>query len=195
MITQELRNFTDKESGDITKIMQACTVAQENTGKLIENAISQTLTKSQGVTPPNPTTDSRAFGTNHASNSSYETNWTLSLQTNIFGITQQSNNNAYHSQRPYETPTSPHAYVNQQPPNPIPFDINQSVVKLFKHQTELIYTVLSSSTNKLQMLWKIQLNPPHSKKINTLSMIYLSLKLKIPNLLMTGYSKLVKLHH
>ena len=55
-----------KVSGDITKITQACTAAQENTGKLIENAISQTLTKPQDITP-NPTINSRS---NQASNSS-----------------------------------------------------------------------------------------------------------------------------
>ena len=37
---------------DITKITQACTTAQENTGKLIENTIPQALTKPQGVTLP-----------------------------------------------------------------------------------------------------------------------------------------------
>ena len=51
MITQELRNFTDKVSDDITKTTQACIAAQENTGKLIENVISQALMKPQDVTP------------------------------------------------------------------------------------------------------------------------------------------------
>ena len=96
MITQELGNFTEKVSGDITKMMQAYTAAQENTGKLIENAMSWALTKLQKVTPPNPTIDSGTFGTNHASNSSYETNWTFSWQNN-FGMPQYSNNDAYHS--------------------------------------------------------------------------------------------------
>ena len=67
----------DKVSTEITKIMQACNTAQENTGKLIENAISQALTKPQNIMPPDPTIDSRTFGKNCASNS-YETNWTLS---------------------------------------------------------------------------------------------------------------------
>ena len=39
MITQELKNFMDKVSADITKIIQAHTIAQGNTGKLIENVI------------------------------------------------------------------------------------------------------------------------------------------------------------
>ena len=53
MITQELRSFIDKVSSDslLTQIMQACTTAQENTSKLIENTILQTLTKPQDVTP------------------------------------------------------------------------------------------------------------------------------------------------
>ena len=46
MITEELKDFTNKVSGDITKIIQAYNTAQENTDKLIENAISQTPYKS-----------------------------------------------------------------------------------------------------------------------------------------------------
>ena len=87
--------------------------------------------------PPNPAIDPITFGTNCSSNSSYETNSTSSCQTNSFGIPQHQNNEAYHSQSPYETPVSPYAYVGQQPPNPTPFDFNQSVVKLFRHETEL----------------------------------------------------------
>ena len=113
MIPQELRYFMDKVSSDITNITQACTTAQENTGKLIEYVISQALTKPQDITPPNPTLASRS---NQTSNSSYETNWTSCWPTTNFGMPQQLNNDTYHSQRPYETPKSPHAYVNQQPP-------------------------------------------------------------------------------
>ena len=131
MITEELRNFMNKMSGDINKITQACSAAQENTGKLIENAISQPLTKLKGITTPNPGRDSRNFRANCESNSFYKINWTMSWETKNFGIPQYHNNEAYHSQRSYETPVSPHAYVGQQPPNSTPFDFNQSIVELF----------------------------------------------------------------
>ena len=62
-------------SSDINKIIQVCTAAQENTGKLIESAISQAVTNPQDVMP---SIDSRTLRTNCASNSSYETNWTAS---------------------------------------------------------------------------------------------------------------------
>ena len=52
IITQEFKNFRNKVSSDITKITQEYTTAQENTGKLIENAVSQALNKSQDSTPP-----------------------------------------------------------------------------------------------------------------------------------------------
>ena len=42
--------------------------------KLIENAISQALTKGQDVTISSATVDSRHFRVNHTTNSSYETN-------------------------------------------------------------------------------------------------------------------------
>ena len=103
--------------------------------------ISWVLTKSQDFIPPNPTIDSRTFGTNHTSNSSYETKWTSFWQTNNFGIPQQSNNEVYHSQRCYERPTSPYAYVNQQPATQTPFDFNQLIVKLFIHQTKLTHSI------------------------------------------------------
>ena len=62
--------------------------------------------------PPSQTIDSRTFGTNCTSNSSYETNWTSFLSINNYSLQHQSSNDAYHSQRPYETTTSPHSYVN-----------------------------------------------------------------------------------
>ena len=52
MITQELRHFMGKVSGDISKTTEACTATQENTGKLLENVISQALTKPQDITTP-----------------------------------------------------------------------------------------------------------------------------------------------
>ena len=120
-------------SSDITKIMQEFTTAQENTGNLTKNAISQALTRPQEVIPPNPTIESRTFETNFTLSSSNETNWTFSWQTNNFCLPQHSNNDIYHSHIPFERPMSPHDYVNQQPPNPTPFDFNQSIVKLFRH--------------------------------------------------------------
>ena len=53
---------------------------------------------------------------------------------------QQSHNDAYHSKRPYETPTSPHDYVNQQPPKQTPLNFNQLVVELFRCQTKLTHS-------------------------------------------------------
>ena len=104
------------------------------------NAIPQDLTKPKDVTSPHPTMDSRLFGTNCVSNSSYESNETLAWLTNDFGMPQQFNNDVYHSQKHYGTPTSPHTDVNQQPPSQNPFDFNQSVVELFRCQTKLIHS-------------------------------------------------------
>ena len=90
-------------------------------------------------------------------------------------------NGAYHSQRPYEAPTSPHAYVNQQPPNPTPFDFNQSIVELFRHQTKLTHNTQQlhqPTTDALENIAK-------SSSFHFFT-IYPSLKLKTPNLLMAG---------
>ena len=119
-----IKIFINKASGDITKIIQACTTAQKNTGKLIENAISQALIKPQDITPPNPILDSRNSWT---SNSSYD----LNMAKTNYNMPQQSNNSMYHLQRHYETHTSPHAYVNQESCNQTSFDFNQSLVELF----------------------------------------------------------------
>ena len=73
--------------------------------------ISQALTKPQDITPSNPARDPRTFGANCESSSSYNINWTTSWQANKFGIPQHPNSDAYHLQRPFETPVSPHAYV------------------------------------------------------------------------------------
>ena len=102
--------------------------SKANNGNLIANTVPQALVKPQNIISPNPTRDSRAFRANFESNSSYDTKWTVSWQTKNFGIPQHSNNEAYHLQRPYEIPVSPHAYVGQHPPNPTPFDFIQSVI-------------------------------------------------------------------
>ena len=75
IIPQELKKFTIKVSGDITKITQAYTTTQENTSKCIENAISQMPTKVQNTATPLTSVDPRNFRVNYA-NFSYETNWT-----------------------------------------------------------------------------------------------------------------------
>ena len=54
------------------------------------------------------------------------------LQKDDFGVTQHLYRETYGLQIPQEAPTSPHTYVSQQRPNPTPFDIAQSVVKLFQ---------------------------------------------------------------
>ena len=41
----------EKVSGDLNNITRACTRAEKNTGKLIENSISQALTSPQDITP------------------------------------------------------------------------------------------------------------------------------------------------
>ena len=95
-----------KVAGDITKTKQTCTTSEESTEELIGNVISQALSKPQDITPPSPTLDSRSSWT---SDSSYEANWTLSRPTTNYNMPQQSDNNTYHLQRPYETHTSPQA--------------------------------------------------------------------------------------
>ena len=74
-----------KVSDDITKITQAYTTAQENTGKLIENVISWALIKPQDITPPNPTLDFRSRWT---SNLPYEVSWTSSRATTNYNMSQ-----------------------------------------------------------------------------------------------------------
>ena len=140
MITQGLRNFSYKVSGDITKLTRACTAAQGNTSKLIENAILQALTKPKDVTPPNPTIDSRPFSKTCISNFYNETNCTSSSQTNNFSIPQQSLVRCVIHRDLMKHLHTCHAYVNQQPPNSNSFHINQFVVELFRCQTKVTYS-------------------------------------------------------
>ena len=109
IITQELWNLSDKVSGDVNKITQVCTAAQENTGTLIENAILQALATPHDRTPPgpNPPREARIFTLNWASNLLSDVKFTASWQTDDFGVTQHRNRKAYHLQVPQETPTSP----------------------------------------------------------------------------------------
>ena len=55
---EKLKKITKQVSSDIIEMTQAHNTVQEQTDKLIENAISQALTKAQDtVTPSPPTVD------------------------------------------------------------------------------------------------------------------------------------------
>ena len=132
-------------SSDITKITQAYTTAQVNNGKLIQNGISQALTKPHDSASPNPTLDSRSSWT---SNSSYKANWTLSWAPTNDNMQQQSNNDMYHLQRPCEIHIST-CLCNPAVPKPNLFWL-QSI-----HSWE---TELTHSTQQLHQQTKHTLN-------------------------------------
>ena len=113
---------------------QAYNTAQENTGKLMENAISQALTKAQNTTTP-----SRYFKVNYT-NPSYETNWTSAWLTSNLAMLQQPDIETHQTHRPYETHTPPQTYANQQHPHQTTTYFNKSVIKCFRHQTKLTHS-------------------------------------------------------
>ena len=127
IITKELKNFTNKVSSNITKIIQAYNTAQENTGKLIENAIPKALTKAQSTTTPSISTDTTNFGTYYAN-----PNHIMSQQPQI---------NTHQIQRPYKEHTPTQTYIKQQHPKQTPFNLNQSVIKLCRCQNELTHSI------------------------------------------------------
>ena len=92
-------------SGDITKITQAYDNAQENTGKLIENATSQALTKAQSTTTPYTSIDTRNFRTNYA-HPSYETSWASPWLTSNHTMAQQPEINKHQIHRHFEEQTA-----------------------------------------------------------------------------------------
>ena len=109
-------------------------------GKINRKCNITALTKAQDITHPTATIDSRNFRVNHTTNSSYETNWTSPWPITNIVMSQQLENDTNQTQRPYETHTSPHAYVNQQPPNQTFFDFKKSVIELFRCPTELAHS-------------------------------------------------------
>ena len=138
MIVKELKNVTNKVSSDITKITQAYNTSQEKKGKCIENAISQALTKAQNITTPATLIDTRNFGTNYTT--PHETSWTSALPRYNHNMSHESKINAHQVDRPYEDHISPQTHRNQQYPNQTSLDLNQSVGKLFRCQTELTHS-------------------------------------------------------
>ena len=55
-------------------------------------------------------------------------------------MSQQSETNTHQVYRPYEDRVPPQSHANQQYPSQTSLDLNQSVVKLFGHQTELTHS-------------------------------------------------------
>ena len=102
-------------------------------------------------------------------------NLTSSWPTNNLGMPQQSNNDVYHSQRPYETPTSPHAYINQQPSSHTTFDFNQLVVELFRCQTKLPHSpqwLHQQMADALENIAKFSLFQEKQHFINDIPMVW-----------------------
>ena len=83
MIAKELKNFTNKVSGDIRKMTQAYNTSQEKMGKLIENAISQAPTKAKGITTLATPIDTRNIRTNFAT-PLHKTSWTSAWPTHNY---------------------------------------------------------------------------------------------------------------
>ena len=81
IMAEELKNFTKQVLSNITKMMQAHNTTQGHTGKLIENAISQALAKTQDTTvlPLTPVHTS-SWNVNYAS-PTYDLNQTSSWPT------------------------------------------------------------------------------------------------------------------
>ena len=111
--------------------------SQENTSKCIENATSLALTKAQSITSSATLIDTRNFGTNCTLQ---ETSWTSTWLTYNHNMSQQPEINMYQVYRPYENHLHPQTHTNQHYRNQTPLDLNQSVVKLFRCQTELTHS-------------------------------------------------------
>ena len=141
MIIKELKNLSNKASGDITKITQAYNTSQEKTGKLIENATSQALTKAHSITTPTTPIDSRNFGTNYTNPPKKQVGYHLGWHITI---TCYSNQKLIHIKFTDLTKITyfliQTTHTNVQYPNHISLDLNQSVVELFRHQTELTHS-------------------------------------------------------
>ena len=88
MITQELKSFTNKVPVILQKSHRHYNRAQENTGNLMENAISQPLTKAQNTTTSPTSGNPGHFEVNYA-NSSCETNWASAWPTSNLAMSQQ----------------------------------------------------------------------------------------------------------
>ena len=123
MITKELINFTNKVSEDITKT-QAYNTGQENTSKLIENAIPQALTKAQSTTTTQVVT--RNFRTNYA-NPLFETNCKSAWWTSIHVMLQQLEIDTHPNSQTLWNIFTLTNYTNQHTPvSPLLTSINQS---------------------------------------------------------------------
>ena len=105
--------------------MQAYSTAQENTGKLTENAISQAVTRAQ-----NTTTSSRNFRV---------TVQTHHMTSNL-AMSKQPDIDTHQTHRAYAAHIPPHTCTKQQHLNETSINFNESIIELLMHQTELTYS-------------------------------------------------------
>ena len=145
IMAEELKNFTKQVLNDITKMVQAHNTAQEHTGKLIENAISQTLTKAWDIVASSPTTVNTNIQDINYTSPSYESNWdivgphsiplchTPDKLTHIQHIDTKKHEQIQKLIQLNNNRMS--FWISSNPP-----DFNQSVVELLKCPTELTHS-------------------------------------------------------
>ena len=138
-LTEELKTFTTIVSSNISEMTLAHKTAQENTGKMIENSISQAITKTQDTTVSPPATSY----TNHQNiiytSSTYNIHSAPNWYSDNYNRQNRSHGNTHPTYRHEELQTHPYTDFSDPQIHQISTNLNQSVVKLLRHQTDLAH--------------------------------------------------------
>ena len=136
IMAEELKSFTKQVLSDIMKKTQAHNCVQEHTGKLIENAMSQALTKAQDTVVPSPTTVNTSIQDVNYASPSYESNWTSNWPTShalchkTHKLTDIKHIDTKRHQQIHNLIWLNNNFIKHP-------DFNQSVVEFLRHQMEL----------------------------------------------------------
>ena len=133
-----MKKFTNKVSSDITKVTQAYNSSQEKTGQLIENTLSQALTKAQNIITAATPIDTRNFGTN-CTNHPHKARWTSTWPSYNYNMSQQPEINRHQVYRPYKYHIPHQTHTNQQYPHQA--SRHQSVCCWISSKTELTHRI------------------------------------------------------
>ena len=135
-----IKKFYQTSFQCLAKMTQAHNTVQEYTGTLVENAISQALTKvKDAVTPSSTTVDASIQGINNT-NPSYQSNWTSTWPTSNPTMSHTPHIDTHPTYRHQEACTNPQTNVIRQYLYQTPSDFNQLVVEFFRHQMELAHS-------------------------------------------------------
>ena len=169
-LKEELKTFTTLVSSNISEMTLAHKTAQENMGKMIENAISQALSKTHDITVCPPTTSYTNHHNVTYTSFPYNVHSTPNWHSHNYNRQSTSKGNTHPTYIQEELQTHPYTDSHEPQTHQTSPHLNQSVVKCLRLQTDLAQNTQCLHQQTIDTLHNIAKSSAY-KKMFTLFLI------------------------